>query len=174
VEAEVSRRASARIADKAGVGGGDTDESILNALVVEGVVARPDLGEHTSNVWAGHGGSRNGVGALGGTDPSSGDAGSWSEHLATGAEAREGRAAIGVVSGHDSEGEVSGGWGAVAGVVVAIASSDSHHETSAEGSVSGIVDTLVATATEGHVANNTTTTTSNVGRKVDTSNDTSE
>jgi len=174
VEAERIRRASTRVADEAGVGGRDTDDSILNALVVEGVVARPDLGGDTGNVGGSHGGTRDGVGALRGADPSSGDASAGSEDLATGAEGREGRASIGGVSGHHGEGEVSRGGGGVAGVVVGVTSSDSHHEASAERSISGIVDTLVAATTERHVADNTATTTSNVGRPVDTSNDTSE
>jgi len=174
VKGEISWGASAGVADEAVVRHANAEDSILDTLVVEGVVARPDLSSDTSNVRASHGGTRDGVSAIRGTNPTSGNASSGGEDLAAWAEGGEGRAGVSLVSGHDSEGEVSRGGGEVAGVVVVVTSSDGHDETSAEGSISSIIDTLVAVATEGHVANNATTSASSISREVDTSNDASE
>jgi len=174
VKEEITGRAGTRVADEAILGAADADNSVLDTLVGEGVVARPDLGGDTGDVRRSHGGSGDGVGTIGGTDPASSDTGSRGEDLAARAEGREGGASVSLVGRHDGKGEGSRGRGEIAGVVVAIASSDSHHEAGAEGVVSGIVDTLVKTTTEGHVANHATTSASHVGGEVNTSNDTSE
>jgi len=121
-----------------------------------------------------HGGTRDGVGAVNTTNPSGGDASAGGEDVAAGAEAGEGGAAVVVCSGHDSVCKRSRGRGGVAGVVVGITSSHGHDQASAERGVCGIVDSLVAATTEGHVANDLATKTDAASGPVDSVDDTCE
>ena len=128
--------------------GGDLSNSISRVL---GWLQREQVCKKTSNMWRGHGGTRDGVDGVLATDPGGLDVQTWGEDVV--ALAIVGEVGTGVLKSGRADGDrlLSGSWGVVAGVGIVITGGNSEVDAGINGSIdSGIKSWRLATA-QAHV-----------------------
>lgn len=128
--------------------GGDGGHGVLRVLSgLEGQV----VGEETSNVGRGHGGTRDGVDSVLGANPSGLDVQAGGEDVSALAVVGEVSTAVIETRGTDSDGLSGSGGRVVASISVVVASSDGKVNTSADSGVDGGIESLGLATTKRHV-----------------------
>lgn len=128
--------------------GSDGSKGVLRIL---SGLKREVVGEETSNVGRGHGGTRDGVDGVLGSDPGRLNVQTGSEDVSALSVVGEVGTAVIKSRGTDGDGLRSSSGGVVAGISVVVASGDSKVNTSADGSVDGSIESLGLTTTKRHV-----------------------
>lgn len=101
-------------------------------------------------MWAGHGGTGDGVGGRVGSDPGREDTDTWSKDIDRGAEVGEGGAGIVDIGGTDGDGVWCGGWGDIGGVLVLVTGGDDDSDTGGDDGLDGVVGGGRVASSEGH------------------------
>jgi len=128
--------------------GGDGSKSVLGVLSrLEGEV----VGQETSNVRRGHGGTRDGVDGVLGADPGGLNVQTGGEDISALSIVGEVGTAVIKSGGTDSDRLSSGSGGVVAGISVVVTSSDGKVNTSADSGVDGSIESLGLATTKRHV-----------------------
>lgn len=128
--------------------GSDGSKGVLRIL---SGLKREVVGEETSNMGRGHGGTRDGVDGVLGSDPGRLNVQTGSEDVSALSVVGEVGTAVIKSRGTDGDGLRSSSGGVVAGISVVVASGDSKVNTSADGSVDGSIESLGLTTTKRHV-----------------------
>lgn len=135
-----------------GIGRGKGDDAVAESSRSAGALESEKVGSETSNVGSSHGSTGDGVGAGGAADPGGQDADTGSVDIDNRAVVGEGSLAVARVGGTDSEGSRLGGRRNVGSVLVLVASSNSHEQTSRDSVGNSGVDSSRLAATQGHAA----------------------
>lgn len=140
--------------------GGDADDALLQLLggdLSNGVIRvgsrleRQVVGQETSDMWGGHGCTRDGVGGIWAADPGGENAQTWGKNVV--ALSVVGEVCAGVIKsrGTDSDGLLSSSWGVVARIGVVVSGSDGKVDTSINSSVNSAVKSGGLATTKRHV-----------------------
>jgi hypothetical protein len=128
--------------------GGDGSKGVLGVL---SGLKREVVGEETSNVGRGHGGTRDGVDGVLRADPGRLDVQTGGEDVSALSVVGEVGTAVIKSRGTDGDGLSGSSGGVVTGISVVVASGDSKVNTSADSSVDGSIESLGLTTTKRHV-----------------------
>jgi hypothetical protein len=128
--------------------GGDGSKSVLGVL---SGLEREVVGQETSNVGRGHGGTRDGVDGVLGADPGGLNVQTGGKDVSALSVVGEVGTAVIESRGTDGDGLSSGSRRVVAGIGVVVASSDGKVNTSADSGVDGSIEGLGLATTKRHV-----------------------
>jgi len=140
--------------------GGNRDEALLQLVGGDGSdgelgvtrrLERQVVGQETSDMGRGHGGTRDGVDGVWGADPGGLNADTRAEDVSALSVVGEVSTVIIQVRGADGEGLLSGGRGVAASIGVVVTGSDSEVNTSIDSSVDSSVESSGLATAEGHV-----------------------
>lgn len=156
-------------------GGSESDDTVCDGTCAGDSLESHQVGSKTSNVWGGHGGTRDGVAGAVARVPCGSDGTSWGEDIENGAKVGVGSSGISGCGGTDGDGGSSGRRGVVSSIGIAVTGSDGEDDTSSDGIVHGTVGSRGVRSTQTHVGNSSSDDALGScvrGHKVDSGNDT--